>query len=84
MAKGPIARIEILEGSLVQTRDLSARVYFFPGASVQSGSSIVNPHLQKLVKCVENRRKFRQLKTSFFGFLVENNTTFVILACSDS
>jgi hypothetical protein len=84
MAKGPIARLEILVGSLMQTRDLSARVYFFPGASVQCGSSIVNPLSKKLVKCVEIRIKFRKFQNQFFGFMVENTTTFVILTWSDS
>jgi hypothetical protein len=41
-------------------------------------------NLQKLVKGVENRRKFRKLQNQFVGFSVKNTTTFVILTWSDS
>jgi hypothetical protein len=56
----------------------------FLGASVQTGSSIVNYLVQKLVKCVGIRRKFRNFKTNFVGFVVKNTTTFVILTWSGS
>jgi hypothetical protein len=48
-----------------------------PGAKFISNSS---GDLLNLVKCVENRRKFRKCKLNFVGFVVKNPTTFVMLA----
>jgi hypothetical protein len=56
-----------------------ASPHFFPGASTQNCISNSICKLLNLVKCVENRRKFRKMKTQFFWFVVKNNTTFVIL-----
>jgi hypothetical protein len=83
-AKDPIARLEILSGCLVHTRDLSVRVYFLPGVSVQKKNSNSVAVLLILVNCVENHGNFRKIKTNFVGLVVKNTKSFVILTWSDS
>jgi hypothetical protein len=52
---------------------------FFPGASAQNRISNGKRILLKLVKSLENLRKFKNCKLNFARFLVRSTTTFVIL-----
>jgi hypothetical protein len=50
------------------------------GALVQAGNFNSICVLLILVNYIENRKKSEKCKPNFIGFLVKNNTTFVILA----
>jgi hypothetical protein len=56
---------DLFSRCLAQTRDLSVILYEILRTRLKDGSSIVNTLLQKLVKCVEIRRKFRKLQNKF-------------------
>jgi hypothetical protein len=51
-----------------------------PGTLVKVGFLNSTCVWLKLVKYVENRRKFKKCNLNFVGFVVKNPTTFVILA----
>jgi hypothetical protein len=53
------------EPAALWSRDPIAWSQFFRGASVQNCNFNSIPNLLKLVKCVENRRKFRKMQTQF-------------------
>jgi hypothetical protein len=55
------------------------RFQFFAGSSVQKGNFNSKKILLKLVKSLENRRKFKNYKLNLARFLVRRTTTFVIL-----
>jgi hypothetical protein len=58
------------------SRDPIAWSQFFPGASTQNCIFNSIPNLLKLVKCVENRRKFRKIQTQFSWILCEEYYNF--------
>jgi hypothetical protein len=58
------------------SRDPITWPQIFPGASAQNCIFNSIPHFLKLVKCVENRRKFRKMQTQFFWIRCEEYYNF--------
>jgi hypothetical protein len=79
-----IASPSFFSGCFSWTRDLFTIETGIPGTQVQKWISNSIAVLQNLVNYVENRRKYRKKNLNFFGFVVKNPTTFVVLAWASS
>jgi hypothetical protein len=60
-----IARFVIFLASFVQSKGMVVNLQKLPGASAQNCNFNSVADLQKLVKCVENRIKFRKMQNQF-------------------
>jgi hypothetical protein len=80
----PIASPQNFPGVHLRNKGISVTLWKILGVCLKVCSEIVFDLLQKLVKCVEIRRKFRKLQNKFCWICGENNITFVILTWSDS
>jgi hypothetical protein len=65
MAKGHIARAQILPGCFVQSRGKSVRLWKVLGTSLQKGNFNSKRLLLILVKSLENRIKIGKMQTQF-------------------
>jgi hypothetical protein len=65
MPKAPIARPPVFLGCLLQTRGMVVTFPIFVGSSMQKGIFTSICKLPKLVKSLENCRKFRKMQTQF-------------------
>jgi hypothetical protein len=66
MPRDPIASGQLFPGSFTRTRCLGVSLKSFPGTPVKDRSQIVFDFWLNLVKCVENSRNCRKLRTQFF------------------
>jgi hypothetical protein len=63
--QGPNCLVPTLSRVETVIQGYICEAFNFPGASVQTGSLIVNYLVQKLVKCVGIRRKFGKFRNQF-------------------